>query len=294
MPIAVALPYITAAASVAGVANSISAGRKAQSAARDAQLRQEELVKNLKYEPINIDKLRADTHAQAVDNATQSLALERSLQPNVAAAREGVSRQVSSDLARGGNLSPDVMNQVARASRTMGSLSGAPAGPLTAATIGQSAEALKQQRLGNAFSLLAANQLPVAGLDPGSLASAEVAQNAALNQFNAQKAGINANLINSAANLQGSAAGLNAGINANLINKVPGIMSQISNLPIFGSGGSGGGIGGTSSMGLPDQTDEMLRNYQISSGGLPSSVTPSAGYSTPPQTANNDIRLRMI
>lgn len=233
MPIAVALPYIAAAASVASAANSISSGRKAASAAKDAQLRQDELVKNLKYEPINIDKLRSDTHAQALENATQSLAMERSLQPNVAAAREGASQRVASDLALGGNLSPDTMNQVARAARTMGSLSGAGAGPLTAATIGQTAEGLKQQRLGNAFGLLAANPLPVAGLDPGSLASAEVAQNSAMNQFNASKAGINANLINSNANAQGAAAGLNAGIYSNLINKVPGIAGQISSLPVF-------------------------------------------------------------
>lgn len=235
MPIAPALPYITAAASVAGVANSISAGRKAQSAARDAQLRQEQIVSGLKYEPVDIEKLKQQTQQQAIANATQSLALERELSPDVAATRQLAAERVRSDLALGGQLSPDIANQVARAARTMGSLSGAPAGPLTAAQIGTTAEALKQQRLSNAAGLLAANPLPVAGLDPGALASAIVSQNSAMNQFNAAKAGINANLTQSNAMLGAGSAGLQAGINANLLNKVPGIMGQISSLPIFQS-----------------------------------------------------------
>lgn len=233
MPVAAALPYITAATSVAGVANSISAGRKAQSAAKDAALRQEQLVANLKYEPINIEKLRQDARDQAIANATQSLALERELSPAVAATRQMAAERIRSDLALGGQLSPDVANQVARAARTSGSLSGAPAGPLTAAQIGTTAEALKQQRLSNAAGLLATNPLPVAGIDPGALASLQISQNAAMNQFNAAKAGINANMIQSQGQLAGGAAGLQAGINANLLNKAPGILEQIGNLPVF-------------------------------------------------------------
>lgn len=233
MPVAAALPYLGAAASVAGVVNQADAARKTQHAAQDAINAQRELAANLKYQPIDIEKLKADAHNQAVLNATQALSLERAVNPELAATREAVTHKVASDLALGGKLSPDVMNQVARASRTVGSLSGAPAGPLTAATIGQTAGALEQQRLANAGSLLAANKLPVAGLDPGALASLEVSQNAAMNDFNAKKAGINSNLIASNADRMSAAAGIQAGVNANLINKTPDILSQIGRLPVF-------------------------------------------------------------
>lgn len=235
MPIAAAIPYITAAATVASTANQISASRKAQSAAKDALAAQKQVGEGLKYEPIDIEKLKSETREQAIFNATQSLALERELNPAVAATRQLVAERVRNDLALGGNLSADTTNQVARAARTMGSISGAPAGPITAATIGQTAEGLKQQRLTNATGLLSDNPLPTVGLDPGSLASEMVAQNAAQNQFNLQKAGVGANLAQSGAQVQGSAAGLQAGINANLLNKIPGIMSQISSLPVFQS-----------------------------------------------------------
>lgn len=235
MPVAAALPYVTAAASVAGVANSISAGRKAQSAARDAMAAQQQLQANLKYQPIDLDNLRTQVQQQAISNATQSLALERELSPDVAATRQMVAERVRADLGLGGQLSPDVANQVARAARTAGSLSGAPAGPLTAAQIGTTAETLRQQRLANAAGLLAANPLQPVGLDPGTLASEMVAQNAAMNQFNLAKAGISSNLAQSGAQLGAGAAGLQAGINANLLNRVPGIVSQIGQLPIFQS-----------------------------------------------------------
>jgi hypothetical protein len=230
MPIAVALPYIAAAATVAQTANTISASRKAQSASNDALAGQRALVGDLKYQPIDIEKLKADTHEQAVTNATQSLALERALQPDVAATREGLAKTVSHDLSLGGKLSPDVMNQVARAARTTGSLSGAPAGPITAASIGSTAEALKQQRMGNAAQLLGQNQLQPAGLDPGTLASEQVAQNAAMNQFNLAKAGVGSNLVNSTANVAGSNAGLQSGIGGSIVNLIKALPGMIPGL----------------------------------------------------------------
>lgn len=239
MPVAAALPYISAAASVAGVASSISAGRKAQSAAKDAMLRQQELVANLKYEPVNIENLKEQARQQAITNATQSLALERELTPDVAATRQMVAERVRSDLALGGKLSPDVASQVARAARVSGAMSGAPAGPLTAAQIGLTAEGLRSQRLGQANQLLQMNPLQPAGLDPGALASAIVAQNAAMNQFNLSKMGAQSNLAQSGAQLQAGTAGLQAGINASALNQLVGkpstggILGQISSLPIF-------------------------------------------------------------
>lgn len=233
MPVAAALPYITAAASVAGVASSVSAQRKAAAAQKDALAQQREIAANLKYEPIDLENLKEQTRQQAITNATQSLALERELRPDVAATRQMAAERVRSDLALGGQLSPDVANQVARASRTMGAMSGAPAGPLTAAQIGLTAEGLRSQRLNQANQLLQANPLMPAGLDPGALASAIVAQNAAMNQFNAAKAGINTNLAQSAGQV---GAGLAAGqhsTNMGVLNAVPGILGQISSLPVF-------------------------------------------------------------
>jgi hypothetical protein len=270
MPVAAALPYIATAASVAGAASSISAQRKAASAQKDALARQQEIAANLKYEPINIENLKEQTRQQAITNATQSLALERDLRPDVAATREMVAERVRSDLALGGALSPDVANQVARASRTMGAMSGAPAGPLTAAQIGLTAEGLRSQRLGEANRLLQMNPLQPAGLDPGALASAIVSQNTAMNQFNAAKAGIDANLAQSAGEV---GAGLAAGrhsTNMSVLNAIPGILGQISNLPAFQTGGGGG-----SGMGLLQNYSPLSGATPFSTAGLPNQVSPT-------------------
>lgn len=259
-----ALPYITAAASVAGVASSISAQRKAASAQKDALAQQRELAANLKYEPVNIENLKEQARQQAITNATQSLALERELSPDVAATRQMVAERVRSDLALGGQLSPDVANQVARAARTSGALSGAPAGPLTAAQIGLTAEGLRSQRLGQAEQLLAQNRLPAAGLDPGALASAIVAQNAAMNQFNLAKMGVGANLAQSGAQVGAANAATQQGITSDVLNQLTGgpqpggLLGQLKNLPIFQSGG---GNVTTSAPGIT--------NYTIP-GGFPS------------------------
>jgi hypothetical protein len=294
-----ALPYITAAASVAGVASSISAQRKAQSAAKDALAQQQQLAANLKYEPVNIENLKEQARQQAITNATQSLALERELSPDVAATRQMVAERVRSDLGLGGQLSPDVQAQVARASRVSGALSGAPAGPLTAAQIGLTAEGLRSQRLGQAEQFLTQNRLPVAGLDPGSLASAIVAQNAAMNQFNLAKAGVGANLAQSGAQVAAGAAGSQQGMTGTLLNQLTGgpqpggLLGQLGKLPIFQGSTGGANVGSalsTPTLGMnaatpfampsiPSQVapTESLFNYTIGSvpTGLPMQMPPT-------------------
>lgn len=241
MPVAAALPYVTAAASVAGVASSISSQRKAQSAAKDALAQQRELAANLRYEPVNIENLKEQARQQAITNATQSLALERELRPEVAATRQMVAERVRSDLGLGGQLSPDVQAQVARAARVSGALSGAPAGPLTAAQIGLTAEGLRSQRLAQANQLLQMNPLQPAGLDPGALASAIVAQNAALNQFNLSKMGVGSNLAQSGAQVGAAGAASQQALTSNILNQLTGkpqkggLLAQIGQLPIFQS-----------------------------------------------------------
>lgn len=242
MPIAAALPYIAAAASAAGTVSQISAQRKAASAQKDALAQQREIAANLKYEPINIENLKEQTRQQAIANATQSLALERELRPDVAATRQMVAERVRSDLGLGGMLSPDVANQVARASRTVGAMSGAPAGPLTAAQIGMTAEGLRSQRLGQANQLLQMNPLMPVGLDPGAVASAIVAQNAAMNDFNVAKSGVAGRLAQSTGEVNAGLAAGRHSMNTAILNQLGGgqqtggLLSQIGQLPIFQSG----------------------------------------------------------
>ena len=242
MPLALALPYVTAAAGVYGAVSSADASRKSINAQKDALKAQKDIAANLKYEPIDIENLKQQAQQQAVTSATQSLALERELSPDIAASRQMVAQRVREDLALGGQLSPDVANQVARASRTTGALSGAPAGPLTAAQIGITGEQLRQSRLAQGMGLLQQNKLPVSGLDPGALASLMVSQNSALNQFNAAKAGVNANLAQSAGEVGAGMAAQQGAATSGLLNSVfgaqspgaGGLLGQISNLPIFG------------------------------------------------------------
>lgn len=256
-----ALPYIATAATVAGTASSISAQRKAQSAAKDALAQQRELAANLKYEPVNIENLKEQARQQAITNATQSLALERELSPDVAATRQMVAERVRQDLGLGGALSPDVQAQIARASRVSGALSGAPAGPLTAAQIGLTAEGLRSQRLGQAQQLLSQNRLPAAGLDPGALASAIVAQNAAMNQFNLAKMGVGANLAQSGAQVAAGQAAGQQELTGTLLNQLTGgpqaggLLGQIGKLPIF--------QGPSTSMDVVTTTAPGITNYTI-------------------------------
>ena len=177
--------------------------RKAINSAKDAQ---KDLAANLKYEPIDIEKLKADTTAQAISNATGSLALERQLSPSTAAMRASLPEQINKELGLGGRLSPDVANQVASQARVIGGGTGnfGGVGATTAALTGQTAQGLIDQRQQKAAGWLAANPLQQTGLDPGALASLEAQNNAAFNNFNLAKAGVNSNLINS--QLQGNLA----------------------------------------------------------------------------------------
>ena len=236
-------------------------GNKQADLAQQAVDKQRALLGSLKYEPIDIEKLKTEATANAISNARNSLALERELSPAVAATRAGLSEQISKDLALGGKLSPDIANQVARASRTMGALSGAPAGPLTAASIGTMAEALKQQRLANASGLLAANKLPVSGLDPGQIAALEAEQAMAMNQFNIAKAGGQANLINREATAQAGRLGTNAASDASLVSGLTTAFNKFgdiySSLPTKPSGGL-----------LDSAVQAAPINYTLGSGGL--------------------------
>ena len=248
MPIAAALPYIATAASVAGAVSSADTSRKSINAQKDALKSQRDIAANLKYEPIDIKNLTEQARQQAVSNAVNSLAMERELSPDVAASRQMVAQRVSQDLALGGQLSPDVANQVARASRTAGALSGAPAGPITAAQIGLTGEQLRNSRLAEGMQFLNQNKLPVSGLDPGALASLMVSQNSALNQFNAAKTGVDANLAQSTGQVGAGIAAQEGAANAGLVNSLfgaqstgaGGLLGQISRLPTFGGSPSTG------------------------------------------------------
>lgn len=214
MPIAAALPYIATAASVAGSISSINANKKMAAAAQAGVDRQGAIASDLKYQPINIEALKADATKQAIQNATQSLALERSLQPDVASARSGLASSVNAELTQGGNLPPDVANRVAMEARTVGGRSGTQdnVAPLTASLIGLNSLDLLRSRQAAASNLLAANPLQPTGLDPGTVASAEVAQNAAQNQFNLEKSGIASNLARSQTGAEAARIGADASV----------------------------------------------------------------------------------
>jgi len=207
---------LSAAATAYGAASNADNARKARHAVTDAQ----KIAGEVEYQPIDIAALTQSAHDQAVKNATDSLSLEASLQPDVSRTRSMLSKSVSDELSRGGTLPPDVINQVTNAARVTSGGSGTlgSAMPLTAQRIGVSALSLLNQRQNNAANLLSANPLPVAGLDPGTLASLEAQNNAAENQFNLAKAGVQTNLVNSQAQANAAQGGVNAANYASLLN----------------------------------------------------------------------------
>lgn len=197
------MSWIAAATAAVGVGTSIYSARQQEKNANKALDAQKSIADSIKYEPIDIEKLKVEATQAAIQNATQSLALERELQPDVAAVRAEVPRQVLADLQRDNSRLPtDTVNEVQRAGRVIGARSGSPesAVPVTAGLLGlNSIDFMNQQHqraLSNAGGLLAQNDLAPTGLDPGALASLEVANNAANNQFNLEKAGVNSNLVN--------------------------------------------------------------------------------------------------
>lgn len=227
------MAWFAVGTAVVSAGTSIYSATQQSKAAKKAVASQKELLNSLKYEPIDIEKLKADATKSAVENATASLALERSLQPDVANTRSELARQVNADLALGGELSADVSNRVNAAGRVIGARSGIGSGsttPLTASLLGLSSIDLINQRRGAANSLLAANPLPVTGLDPGQIASTEIAQNAAQNEFNLAKSGVESNLIDS------EAAARSAQIGGQV-----GMVSSLANLIGTGAGAMGGG-----------------------------------------------------
>lgn len=237
--------------------------KKAANKALDAQ---RGIAADVTYEPIDIEKLKAEATQQAIQNATQSLALERQLQPNVAATRDELSRQISEDLKLGGRLPTDVQNRVTQSARTIGARSGVGSGgtvPLTASLIGLNSIDLINQRRAAAGNLLGANPLPSAGLDPGAVASLEVANNAANNQFNLEKAGVASSLAKSEAAARGAQIGGQVGQVASLGNLI------------------GTGIGAydqykTSRAGVGEKTtyDEFLKKNKSSMGTTGLGYTP--------------------
>ncbi len=160
---------------------------------------QQQAVNNLTYTPIDTRVLALDATRNAAENARRSLALERQLSPGVAAARSGLQTQVADELAQQGNLPADVANQVSRASAGAAGSSGllGSQGPLTAASLGLTALNLADTRRANAGALLSQNQLPTAGLDPGALASATIANANAANNFALGRLGAQGNIANS-------------------------------------------------------------------------------------------------
>lgn len=216
--------------SLLGAGSAIYGADQNRKAIHSAADQQKELIAGLKYEPIDIEQLKADTTAQAIQNATGSLALERQISPSTAGIRSSLPGIIQKELSLGGRLSPDVANQVASQSRVIGAGSGnfGNVAPITAALTGQTAQGLMNQRQQESMNWLAANPLQPTGIDPGTLASLEAQNNAAQNQFNLAKAGVNSNLINS--QLQGNLASTAGTVSA--INQLGGL------LPMFGAMGS--------------------------------------------------------
>lgn len=204
-----------------GAGTAVYSSQQQKKAANKALDAQRGIAADITYEPIDIERLKAEATQQAIQNATQSLALERQLQPNIAATREELSRQINADLKLGGQLPADVQNRVTQSARTIGARSGVGSGgtvPLTASLLGLSSIDLANQRRAAAGNLLGANPLPTAGLDPGAIASLEVANNAANNQFNLEKAGVASSLANSEAAARGAQIGGQVGTVASLGN----------------------------------------------------------------------------
>lgn len=214
------MAWIAVGGAVLSAGTSIYSTQQQKKAADKALDAQRGIADNLKYEPIDIEKLKAQATATAIQNATQSLALERELSPDIAAIREELPRQIRSDLESGGTLPTDTVQEVTQAGRVVGARSGSPqsAVPLTAGLLGLSSIDLMNQRRAAAGNLLSQSGLPTVGLDPGDVASAEVAQNAAQNPFNLEKAGVSSNLAQSEANARGAQIGGQAGIVSSLGN----------------------------------------------------------------------------
>lgn len=220
--------WVGVASAAVSVGTSIYSANQQKKAASKALDAQRSIAENLKYEPIDIDRLKREATATAIENATRSLALERELNPEVAAVRAEVPRQVMADLQKDFTRLPtDTVNQVQRAGRVIGAKSGGPesAVPITAGLLGlNSIDYFNQQHaaaLNRASDLLNQNPLAPTGLDPGTIANLEVANNAANNQFNLEKSGVNSNLANSEAAARTAQIGGQVGIASSITSALP-------------------------------------------------------------------------
>jgi hypothetical protein len=151
----------------------------------------EDMVSNLQYQPIDLKQLQEQARTTAEENARKSIELEKELNPDLSTARFDSQKMVADDLKDGGQLPTDVANAVTSGGIAQSNKAGlyGGGGPITAANLGLTALGLRDQRLTRALTLAQANPTPTAGLDPGAVASLEVAQNNALNQFNLAKSG---------------------------------------------------------------------------------------------------------
>lgn len=214
MPLVATIPAAIATSSAIGAAGAIGSSLIGANAAKKAA----QNLANAQYTPIDLEKLKTDAQANAEENLAKSIALEQKYQPHVAAARLGLQTQLAQDIERGGKLPLDVANQVTKASMGAAGAGGFGAGPLTAAQLGLSSLQLRNQAQERANAYLAANPMPISGLDPGALASAAIGQNQAMNQFNLSKAGGQANLIQSQGNVMSAGLGSLAGVASNTAN----------------------------------------------------------------------------
>jgi hypothetical protein len=177
----------------------------------------------------------------------------------------------------------------------MGALSGAPAGPLTAASIGTTAEALKQQRMGNAAKLLAANELPKAGLDPAMIARLQIEQQQAADDFANRKLGIESRFIDKESENQGRRVGSNAAADAAMLRGYTDLAGSLVSgaKGLFGSPtnqfSGNAGFTGLGDLSLMGSIQSNPVNYTLGSGGyVPGaslSGTPSFGQNLPAPTS---------
>jgi hypothetical protein len=163
-------------------------GTSPEQATLNAAQKASNIADNLTYERIDLNALNAAARQNASDNARASIQLEKELSPETARTRALYETTVANDLAQGGYIGADLANQVTGNILSQTNASGVPAGPITAATLGLVSNDVRTQRLDRANALLAANPLQQVGLDPGSVASAAIAQNDQVNQFNIDKA----------------------------------------------------------------------------------------------------------
>ena len=204
-------------------------------------------INSLAYTPLNLTQLQQQAEATAAQNVAGSLALQQQYQPGVAASNAGVQQLIGQNIQNPGAIPADIQTQVGReaagqagGSGLLGSNSG-----YTAATLGNTALNLQNQRIQQSLALGAANPNPVSGLDPSYLAQAAFSQNQAGNQFGLSKLGAQANLANSRIGAYGAqqmAGGASTGGFG-----LPGapVGSYLSQTSAYG--GPGAGVGGYSS-----------------------------------------------